>query len=136
MTPLEEIWCTVAEEWIASEGYGHLVGLPTATGKILEYVFCPGTLCGWRYLAQSSLPCPPGKKIGRIKLSGTVSLSRTHRFALLGLIWCAQIGSHSTATALVMAGVRRASTSGASRTIHSAPVAASRRCPTLSTSVR
>ena len=33
-------------------------------------------------------------------------------------------------------GVRRASTSGASRTIHSAPVAASRRCPTLSTSVR
>ena len=101
-----------------------------------EYVFCPGTLCGWRYLAQSSLPCPPGKKIGRIKLSGTVSLSRTHRFALLGLIWCAQIGSHSTATALVMAGVRRASTSGASRTIHSAPVAASRRCPTLSTSVR
>ena len=63
------------------------------------------------------------------------SLSRTHRFALLGLIWCAQIGSHSTATALVMAGVRRASTSGASRTIHSAPVAASRRCPTLSTSV-
>ena len=71
-----------------------------------EYVFCPGTLCGWRYLALSSLPCPPGKKIGRIKLSGTVSLSRTHRFALLGLIWCAQIGSHSTATALVMAGVR------------------------------
>ena len=101
-----------------------------------EYVFCPGTLCGWRYLALSSLPCPPGKKIGRIKISGTVSLSRTHRFALLGLIWCAQIGSHSTATALVMAGVRRASTSGASRTIHSAPVAASRRCPTLSTSVR
>ena len=43
----------------------------------------------------------------------------------------------STATALVMAGVRRASTSGASRTIHSAPVAANpddvphcrRRCP-------
>ena len=33
MTPLEEIWCTVAEEWIAAEGYGHLVGL--SAGKIL-----------------------------------------------------------------------------------------------------